>query len=45
MKDAMNSPHLLKDLGQRGYNRWKEKYSWAKIVVDYEKILAGISVE
>ncbi|MBA4389470.1 MAG: alpha-L-glycero-D-manno-heptose alpha-1,3-glucosyltransferase [Syntrophus sp. (in: bacteria)] len=45
MKDAMNSPHLLKELGQRGYNRWKEKYSWSKIVVDYEKIFAGIPVE
>ncbi len=45
MKDAMNSPQLLKELGQRGYNRWKEKYSWAKIVVDYEKILAGMPVE
>ena len=45
MKDAMNSPHLLKELGQRGYNRWKEKYSWAKIIVDYEKILAGKPVE
>jgi glycosyltransferase involved in cell wall biosynthesis len=45
MKDTMNSPHLLKELGQIGYNRWKEKYSWAKIVVDYEKILAGIPVE
>ena len=45
MKDVMNSPHLLKELGQRGYNRWKEKYSWAKIIVDYEKILAGKPVE
>jgi glycosyltransferase involved in cell wall biosynthesis len=45
MKDAMNSPHLLNELGLKGYNRWKEKYSWAKIVVDYEKILAGRSVE
>jgi glycosyltransferase involved in cell wall biosynthesis len=45
MKNAMNSPQLLKEHGQRGYDNWKEKYSWAKIVVDYEKILAGKPVE
>ena len=45
MKDAMDSPDLLKELGERGYRRWKEKYSWAKIVADYEQILAGMPVK
>lgn len=41
MREAMESPYLLQELGQRGHERWKEKYSWSKIVVDYEKVLAG----
>jgi glycosyltransferase involved in cell wall biosynthesis len=41
MKDAMNSHDLLKELGQTGYKSWKEKYSWDRIVVQYESILAG----
>jgi len=45
MREAMNSPHLLRELGQKGHERWKEKYAWSKIVVDYEKVLAGSAIE
>lgn len=41
MEKAMNSPALLKQLGATGHNRWKEKFTWSKIVVDYERILTG----
>jgi glycosyltransferase involved in cell wall biosynthesis len=44
MQKAMDSPELLKKLGYTGQNRWREKFTWAKIVVHYEKILAGDQV-
>lgn len=42
MHELMTQPDLLKKLGRIGHERWEEKFSWAKIVVLYEKILAGL---
>lgn len=41
MARAMNSPSLLKKLGEIGHDRWRDRFTWSKIVVDYENILAG----
>jgi glycosyltransferase involved in cell wall biosynthesis len=41
MRKAMDSPQLLAELGREGYNRWQERYTWAKICLQYEKVLAG----
>ena len=42
MHELMAQPDLLRKLGRIGHERWEENFSWAKIVVQYEKILAGI---
>jgi glycosyltransferase involved in cell wall biosynthesis len=41
MRKAMDSPQFLAELGRTGYNRWQERYTWAKICLQYEKVLAG----
>jgi glycosyltransferase involved in cell wall biosynthesis len=41
MRKAMDSPEQLAELGRKGHDRWQENYTWAKIVLCYEKILAG----
>jgi glycosyltransferase involved in cell wall biosynthesis len=41
MRKAMDSPRLLAELGRTGYERWQEHYTWAKICLQYEKVLAG----
>ncbi len=41
MRKAMDSPQLLAELGRTGYEHWQERYTWAKICLQYEKVLAG----
>jgi glycosyltransferase involved in cell wall biosynthesis len=41
MRKAMDSPQLLAELGRTGFERWQERYTWAKICLQYQKILAG----
>lgn len=41
MRKAMDAPQLLAELGRTGYERWQERYTWAKICLQYEKILTG----
>ncbi len=41
MRKAMDSPEDLVELGRKGHDRWQENFTWAKIVLRYEKILAG----
>ncbi|MCX5804263.1 MAG: glycosyltransferase family 4 protein [Proteobacteria bacterium] len=41
MRRAMDSPELLAELGCTGHKRWQEQFTWASVVIQYEKILAG----
>ena len=42
IEDLINDPDERKELAEAGYNAWKDRFTWEKIALEYERVYESI---
>ena len=42
LEDCYNNPPKLKEMGARGFNKWRKRFTWERIAREYEKLYMSL---